>query len=62
MEVTKLVTGDRDEDVVPIYFDGRQLWCYSSKKAAGLHARDPVTMNITTTQLQVEQANVALVG
>src|ERR1700712_5177050 len=31
-QVTRLVTGDRDNDFLPLGFDGKQLWCYSADK------------------------------
>ncbi|HMC99657.1 MAG TPA: hypothetical protein VKH37_05875 [Ferruginibacter sp.] len=56
-QVTRLVTGDRDEDIVPIGYDGKQLWCYGVKKSVGLHARNPSTMEISIDREKLETEN-----
>ena len=56
-QVSRVITGDRDEDVMPIGYDGKQLWCYSADKSVGLHAREPSTMQITITRDKVEEIN-----
>jgi hypothetical protein len=61
-QVTRLITGDRDEDFIPLGFDGKQLWCYSVKKNEGLQARDPVTLQVIITKEQLEKENPALAG
>ena len=61
-QVTRLVTGDRDEDLFPIGYDGKQLWCYSPDKKIGLHTREPLTMAVTITLEQLEKENPPLAG
>ena len=56
-QVARVVTGDRDEDLAPIGYDGKQLWCYSADKSVGLHARDPTSMQVTIKREQVETIN-----
>lgn len=60
--LTRLVTGDREEDFVPLCYDGKQLWCYSVEKNVGLHTRDPQTLKIVITREQLEKANPSLAG
>jgi|GEM_PF-6850307 len=56
-QVSRVITGDRDEDAMPIGFDGKQLWCYGADKSVGLHARDPSSMQITIKREQIEDVN-----
>ena len=62
VQITRLVTGDRDEDFVPICYDDKQLWCYSVQKKLGLHTRDPKSMEVLITREQVEKVNPSLAG
>ncbi len=62
IQATRLVTGDREKDMLPLGFDGNQLWFYSADKSVGLHARNPGTLDITITQKQIEEANPSFAG
>ncbi len=61
-QISRLITGDREEDLLPIAYDGKQLWCYSADKSVGLHAREPASMQVTITRAQLEKANPVLAG
>lgn len=61
-QVARVVTGDRDEDVYPVGYDGKQLWCYGAERSSGLHAREPAGMQVTITQEDIENANPNLRG
>ncbi|MBS1910693.1 MAG: hypothetical protein JST22_01780 [Bacteroidetes bacterium] len=61
-QVARLVTGERDEDLILLGFDGTRLWCYSADKSVGLHARDPATLGVVVTRDQVEKGTPALAG
>lgn len=61
-QIARVVTGDRDEDVYPLGFDGKYVWCYGAEKSSGLHAREPAGMQVTVTQDAIEKANPVLAG
>ena len=60
--VTRLVTGDRTEDFLPLGYDGKQLWCYGVEKNIGLHAREPVSMKVSIPREELEKENPLLAG
>ena len=62
LQQTRLVTGEREEDLLPIGYDGTQLWCYSADKQTGLHSRNPESMELMVSQQQVENVNPSLAG
>ncbi len=61
-QLSRLVTGESKDDVLPLGYDGKQLWCYSADKSVGLHAREPASMQVTVTREALEKANPFLDG
>jgi hypothetical protein len=61
-QIARLVTGDRDDDLLPLGYDGTRLWCYGADKSVGLQALDPATLKPVVTKSQVEKAAPPLAG
>lgn len=59
-QVTRLVLGKMEEDMKPLYFDGKQIWFYGADKKMGLHARDAATLNTSVQQEEIEKRNPAI--
>src|SRR5882672_476871 len=59
---TLYVTGDRQNDVALVGYDGKNLWCYNAAKDGGIEARDPVTMQVMVAREKIEDANPELKG
>src|SRR4249920_1054236 len=58
--ITLYVTGDRENDVAPLGFDGINLWCYNAAKIGGVEARDPATMQVIISGQKIEATNPSL--
>ena len=38
----RLVTGERDDDFIPLGYDGKLIWCYSAEKKPGCMPGNPL--------------------